>query len=251
MRIAQLWQYLRKEATEVYVCYELVSLCKLWGNNRPQCLLTLSQFFFKLWNILLFKPLDFSSSCSWKGFCFNENDFISKTKCCSGCFSFYDILQQFQHAFFSLQWDQQGLQHKVFWYTFHCWKWARFQKHLTHWSHYLSFSKFLQQQIQGYSLWSVSHIFHPSTILNPVWPPQPTSHPASSTEMITAVLGRPPLVDNQSLTPGWNACDARTWDPVKLTSQSLHPDCHWLNRGNEDVLWNAMEWANKLHIKSS
>lgn len=162
---------------------------------------------------------------------------------------FYDILQQFQHAFFSLQWDQQGLHHEVFGINFTVGNGQDF-KNTWHIDpiicHFLNFfsSKFKD------TAYDLPHTF--SSLHNPK-PCMTASADLPSClqpEMITAVLGRPPLVDNHSLTPGWNACDA-LGDPVKLRAKGLHPDCHWLNRGNEDVLWNAMEWANKLHIKSS
>lgn len=162
--------------------------------------------------------------------------FQSKLNIAPGAFFFFLWhLRAISNSLSSLCSGINGVYSTRFCCKFHRWKWARFQQHLSCWSHYLPFSRFLQQQIQGYSLWSVSHIFQPSEYWNPAWLLQPTSHPASSPHIVTAILGRPPLVENRSATLNRsNACDAPG-------SQSLKPDCHWLNGGNEDILWNAMK----------
>lgn len=96
-------------------------------------------------------------------------------------------------------WDQLGLQHKVFAFTVG--NGQQFNKTCHIDPIICPFSKFLQQQIQGYSLWSVSHIFQPSEFLNPACLLEPTSHPASTPQIVPAILGRPPLAENHSSTP--------------------------------------------------
>lgn len=196
-----LWLYLRNKVARLCVCYELVylfnfdpSVCWFWYYGLSP----------NSWSFL-------SSSCSWTSVVGIKMTSFQKLNVAAGAF---------------LLWHLKAISNSLpFWgferfcSKFPCWKWARLQLHLSYWSHYLSFSKFPQQQIQGYSLWSVSHIFQPSGFWNPAWLLRPTSHPASGLHVVTAILGRPHLVENRNSAPCSSACDAPG-------SQSLEP---WLS----------------------
>lgn len=166
-------------------------------NTRPQCLPVLSPLFLKLSNITALKKTPFFFPLFLKRFCLNEIVIISKSKCCSGCFSFVTSYSNFNRLSSLYSGINRVYSTRFFGINFTVGNGQDF-KNTCHIDpiicHFLNFFNSTFKD----TAYDLSHTF------SSLHSSQPRATAAADLpsrlqhEIATAVLGRPPLVDNRS-----------------------------------------------------